>query len=160
MERLTIRSADTHHENNVCCTHFCSPECNAVYANCAGDCPWEEAAWSKLADYEDAEEQERLVVLPCKVGDTVYWLSYNRDACRECDCYSPFCGMDRICDEHYELYPEVDPVDDAEHCPKHFIEIIEKKTTFHWILLYLKQFGKTVFLTREEAEAALKGGTP
>ena len=28
----------------------------------------------KLADYEDAEEEGRLVILPCKVGDTVYFL--------------------------------------------------------------------------------------
>ena len=28
----------------------------------------------KLAAYEDAEEQGRLVILPCKVGDTVYYL--------------------------------------------------------------------------------------
>ena len=26
----------------------------------------------KLANYEDLEEQEKLVKLPCKVGDTVY----------------------------------------------------------------------------------------
>ena len=26
----------------------------------------------KLADYEDLEEQGRLIKLPCKVGDTVY----------------------------------------------------------------------------------------
>ena len=28
----------------------------------------------KLARYEDAEEQGRLIVLPCQVGDTVYWI--------------------------------------------------------------------------------------
>lgn len=27
---------------------------------------------TKLADYEDLEEQDRLIKLPCKVGDTVY----------------------------------------------------------------------------------------
>ena len=31
-----------------------------------------EERFLKLAAYEDAEEQGRLVVLPCKVGDTVY----------------------------------------------------------------------------------------
>ena len=29
----------------------------------------------KLGAYEDAEEQGLLLRLPCKVGDTVYWLS-------------------------------------------------------------------------------------
>lgn len=28
----------------------------------------------KLARYEDAEEQGRLIVLPCAVGDKVYWV--------------------------------------------------------------------------------------
>lgn len=27
---------------------------------------------SRLAEYENAEEQGRLVILPCKIGDTVY----------------------------------------------------------------------------------------
>lgn len=37
------------------------------------DLNWAEAL-EKLADYEDAEEQGRLVMLPCKVGDTIYIL--------------------------------------------------------------------------------------
>ena len=118
----------------------------------SGVCP------ARLAELAQADMDGRLVVLPCKVGDTVYWLGYNRDACGSCDCYSSFYGMDSMCDEHYELYPEVDPVDDDKHCPKHFIEIIERKTTLQWICNYLNKFGKTVFLTREEAERALKGG--
>lgn len=31
-----------------------------------------EAAYKKLKAYEDAEEQGKLIKLPCKVGDTVY----------------------------------------------------------------------------------------
>ena len=31
-----------------------------------------EFAIGRLARYEDAEEQGRMVILPCKVGDTVY----------------------------------------------------------------------------------------
>lgn len=31
----------------------------------------------KLADYEDAEEQGFLLRLPCKVGDTIYEVSYE-----------------------------------------------------------------------------------
>lgn len=32
----------------------------------------------KLADYEDLEEQGRLIKLPCKVGDTVYHVVQRR----------------------------------------------------------------------------------
>lgn len=55
MERLTKYSNETTHENGVCCTHFGSPECCEVGGNCALNCKWEEAAWSRLAAYEDKE---------------------------------------------------------------------------------------------------------
>ena len=53
MERLTEHSKQTSHENGICCTHFCGPECLGVGGNCAMNCKWEEAAWSRLAAYED-----------------------------------------------------------------------------------------------------------
>ena len=53
MERLTKHSKQTSHENGICCTHFCGPECLGVGGNCAMNCKWEEAAWSRLAAYED-----------------------------------------------------------------------------------------------------------
>ena len=72
MGRLTKRSNKTSHENGVCCTHFMSKECVQFGGECAWGCKWEEAAWGKLADYEDAEEQGLLLRLPCKAGDAVY----------------------------------------------------------------------------------------
>ena len=54
MERLTKRSDETIHENGVCCVHFMSEECCKRHGDCAAGCPWEEAAWSRLAAYEDA----------------------------------------------------------------------------------------------------------
>lgn len=53
MERLTKHSKQTSHENGICSTHFRGPECLEVGGNCAMNCKWEEAAWSRLADYED-----------------------------------------------------------------------------------------------------------
>ena len=115
MKRLTEHSKQTSHENGICCTHFRGPECLGIGGNCAMNCKWEEAAWSRLAAYEDtgltpkeakrmsnilmdvgidyncsweyvknwlldarlrelaeADKEGRIVVLPCKVGDTVY----------------------------------------------------------------------------------------
>ena len=57
MERLTKRSNKTVHENGVCCTHYLSKECEERSGYCTDECPWEEAAWSRLADYEDLEEK-------------------------------------------------------------------------------------------------------
>ena len=53
MERLTKHSKQTSHENGICCTHFYGPECIRVGGNCAMNCKWEEAAWRRLAVYED-----------------------------------------------------------------------------------------------------------
>ena len=53
MDCLTKHSKQTPHENGICCTHFLGPECLGVGGNCAMNCKWEEAAWSRLAAYED-----------------------------------------------------------------------------------------------------------
>lgn len=34
---------------------------------------------TKLADYEDLEEQGRLLALPCKIGDRLYWIDDEDD---------------------------------------------------------------------------------
>lgn len=92
MERLTKRSSDTHHKNGVCCAHFGCDECHRVNGNCAADCFWEEAAWSRLADFEDFcktpeelkqiledvkeinRERRKPVSIQCKIGDDI-WLT-------------------------------------------------------------------------------------
>ena len=90
----------------------------------------------RLKAYEDAEEQGLLLRLPCKVGDTVYGTSSYID-CDEEQCVNiNFCE----CEEDVR----------CEHLiRKYFV----KKINFH--VQTLAEFGKTVFLTKEEAEAAL-----
>lgn len=98
----------------------------------------------KLKRYEDAEEQGLLLRLPCKVGDTVYVVT------------SPFNVFDDIeydenmKDEVYESY--VSSVSFYESGEQYRIYA---KATNHFIGAYFREcdFGKTVFLTREEAEA-------
>ena len=122
MERLTKRSNKTVHENGVCCTHFRGKECSERMGECTDNCPWEEAAWSKLADYEDAEEQGLLLRLPVAEGTTVFGIIRYFFRGRNENQYE-------ICECKFEL-----PM--------------------------LREIGKTIFLTREEAESALaeKGG--
>lgn len=72
------------------------------------------AILKKLAEYEDLEEQGRLVKLPCKVGDDVYYILGIPNK-------TP-CAID--------------------------------KCTFE--LSDINKIGKTLFLTREEAEEGLK----
>ncbi len=83
----------------------------------------------KLAEYEDLEEQGKLLKLPCKAGDTAYYLD------RFCSGSSLDC-----------------PSRPCESCEDFKLEIYEGEFKLNDI----NDFGKTVFLTREEAEAALK----
>lgn len=114
---------------------------------CEPDCEEIDAVYRKLKDYEDLEEQGRLVILPCKVGDTVYVVT------------SPFNVFDDIeydenmKDEVYESY-----VSSTTFYKSGEQYRIYAKATNHFIGAYFREcdFGKTVFLTESEAEAKLK----
>jgi len=79
---------------------------------------------NKLADYEDAEEQGLLLRLPCKVGDTVYWV-YDCRMIREVIVYGFRVTPSKILMLDYSQFP-------------------------------FGNIGVDVFLTKEEAEQALK----
>lgn len=53
MERLTSREPRISGMLGVCCTHFEGGDCQAIQGYCADGCAWEEAAWERLAAYED-----------------------------------------------------------------------------------------------------------
>lgn len=110
---------------------------------------------SEAKDLADYLLENGVIVLPCKEGDTVYYIENNTEACFNCEYYSPFYGMDELCDKNkdFETYPTVA---DNPLCDKQFYEIKELKPTLNWISNHRNEFGKTVFLTREEAEQALK----
>ena len=167
MDRLTKYSKETTHENGVCCTHFGGMECFACNGDCSRGCTWEEAAWSRLAAYEDtgltpercaefaradaegryivmrdaeqegvarlrelaeADKAGRLVVLPCKVGDGLW----------------TFCSY---------------PVEQVYSFTVTDISTLNGRTmlnTSRCGVIDARDVGKTVFLTREEAETALE----
>lgn len=116
----------------------------------------------KLAEYEDLEEQGRLIKLPCKVGDTYYSIEVNTDSCEECHFFQKGYYCDDLCtnkavrDEDGDML--INPqYSDKAFCKKHFYEI--NKCCFDnvdEIFNLRKCFGKTVFLTKSEAEAKLK----
>lgn len=92
----------------------------------------------KLANLEQKEEQGILVRLPCKVGDTVYTLSYRYDCKYDYDCKA---FQKWKCEENIP-------------CEYEKKEYYVKKSQF--CLSMLESLGRTVFLTREEAEKALE----
>lgn len=98
-------------------------------------------AVTRLKYYEDLEEQGRLVVLPCKAGDMVHSIEprfYN---------YAKHEGVQRGFCEKFEMDKK------GRCCAWVRLEYGEPSTMYAY---NVSNFGKTVFLTREEAEAALK----
>ena len=83
----------------------------------------------KLAEYENAEEEGRLVVLPCKAGDTV-WTFYD-DMSDVVDFTVEKIQIEF--DKNGKPYFLIDGMDFEEDC-----------------------LGRTLFFDREEAEKALK----
>lgn len=106
----------------------------------------------KLKGYEDAEEKGLLLILPVAPGETVYLIDNNTDACDECENFVVgYC--EEYCKCNDSEYPQCT---EEPLCEKQFLEVIEFKTNQKWILENKDDFGKSIFLTREEAEAALK----
>ena len=97
-------------------------------------------AYFKLKDYEDLEEQGRLIKLPCKVGDTVYVNGVL--GCGEAERY-------RVIRVDY-----LSTLGTGKN--EFYIEALLCTDPDSSIGFYDKWFGKTVFLTKSEAEAKLK----
>ena len=104
----------------------------------AGDCLGKGGALncSRLADYL---LEHGVIVPPCKVGDTVWWVT-------------------EIVDENCEEKPDILLGEIASFSVQKeglwaFCRYVNGLTFWHLVSDY---FGKTVFLTREEAERALK----
>ena len=90
----------------------------------------------RLAYYEDLEEQGRLIVLPCKVGDTVY-----------------------THEQRYNSYGDV-----RNFVEKKEVVAIRLESDGLWVIVndgdgfaWHRANGMSLFLTREAAEAALGG---
>lgn len=107
------------------------------------------------------EEQGRLIKLPCAVGDTVYRIKLNTNACSKCKYFergydADFCRNKDVKDAEIE-YGEVsiDPqYTEKLLCKKHFYEI----EPYYFqdvddIFNKRKEFGKTIFFTEKEAKA-------
>lgn len=83
---------------------------------------------NKLAHYEDLEEQGRLIELPCKVGDTVW-----------------------------EVVPELNSIENYRITDITITDCgIGYETPYLGCGFETEDFGKTAFLTKEEAEAKLE----
>lgn len=120
-----------------------------------------------LRELVEAEREGRCLVLPCKVGDTVFVIDkcenviMNRDddyftgtGAVECP-FESSCGFEDCQDDHIRIFETT--VTDFW---------VNEENDYH-LKIFLahmgrgyvqSEFGKVVFLTREEAEAAQGGG--
>ena len=112
---------------------------------------------AKLAKYEDAEENGLLVKLPCKVGDKVYVIAPNYNKCPDtyqCDDYDSDNYLITWCENNCPNgYKGIGVVEEVVNAFKIWSIPVWLQTCIGSI--QLKEIGKTVFLTKEEAEAAL-----
>lgn len=73
MERLT-ENVLGNIQLKACGNDFCKETCTEHdEEKSCNNCPIQKA-FEKLAEYEDLEEQRKLLKLPCAIGDIVYWI--------------------------------------------------------------------------------------
>lgn len=138
MERLTNRNyGEISHTGRI--IPYSTHCIGCITRDC--DCGIVEDMVKKLANYEDLEEQGRLIKLPCKVGDTVWDNDYGRPCAYTITAFS--FGE---CEEY----------------------ICEPVTTKEVVFYYTNssgsitgsfaesEIGKSVFLNKSEAESKLK----
>ena len=130
MERLTER------ERNVDGTGVAKEEITDGLLK-----PFADKILTKLAVYEDLEEQGLLVRLPDDLFKKVYRITYEYTECSKfgetvIDCENYNCNCD--CDSEKKFY------------------IVENNLQFMLFCNYYNELDKTVFLTREEAKKKLE----
>lgn len=139
MERLTERGkynkTDISIKHEIPCSNYCT-SCGR------SDCDYIGAAIRRLAEYEDLEEQGRLIKLPCKVGDYIWDNDFGRPCSYEVTGFS-FGNVNQDSWEDEII----------------FNQVIAYYTNSNGSItgsFAVSEIGKTVFLTREEAEEALQ----
>ena len=144
---MTERLTETY-PCDLCNVEFCYRQCYKMTL-------WAEKAKEKLAEYETAEEEGRLVVLPCKVGDTVYVVAQKYKICNtrlDCDEYDNEDYLPSWCEDNCPYgYKGIGVIEDT------VLHIEIRKNGICYCTTncgYL--YEDKVFLTREEAEKASK----
>lgn len=124
--------------SNKCPCDECEKDkkCELSQEACEDYLKWEDDCIKKLSEYETAEEEGRLVVLPCKVDDTLFCFSRGK-------IYPFKVRSIRIYEERVEI--ELWYAGDEENLK------------FWHITISDQDIGYKFFFTKEEAEKALKG---
>lgn len=142
-ERLTrqspCRNCNINHEQEIGNPYKWSCACD----KCSKHEEWKMNCFRKLAELETVEEEGRLVVFPCKIGDYIWDIDFDEPCAYKVTGFS----TGNLNDDYYDN--EVTK----------FNEIIVHYSKFNGGItgsFAISEIGKTVFLTREEAEEALE----
>ena len=125
MERLTTREEYPHGAEGVSKDRLTGKYCRGTFEATA--------CVERLAEYENAEADGRLLELPCRVGDIVWYLQ-----------------------EQYSGKWIAKPATVSSFQFDRFLRIYCIEERQNTQAFWEKDFGKSVFLTKEAAEAALK----
>lgn len=131
-KRLTTKEKYPHGAEGVSKDKLTGKYCRGVFEATA--------CVEKLEEYETAEDEGRLVVLPCKPWDKVYQL-FVADVIDKKLIYKIFqAKVTEITIDRFRTIFSFETLDENKYKSD----------------LTMESFGETVFLTREEAEKALK----
>lgn len=99
-------------------------------------------SYDRLRELAEADKDGRVAVLPCKVGDIMY------------EIYSTYS----VCTPYGEIYDDIGCAGCEQICDSLKIRKIREiqPNSIPEVARYVDEIGKTVFLTREEAEKAME----
>ena len=121
MERLTMRNVEYSGTSYICQTGEAAYRL-AIIEDILGN----DYDLDRLRELVEADRDGRCVVIPCKIGDTLYRIQKFKRG------------------KNWRKEAE-------------YIRTVELNKNNFWRVVFEGELGKTVFLTREAAEAALKG---
>ncbi len=153
MERLTIEYCGEYVPKELCSIDRLggADDCDLCFEYCKATEEGNEGCkgcaickcFNKLGEYEDLEEQGKLLKLPCAVGNDVWYFSERVEK----------QGRKKVT----VLFVEKGTVDNIQIGSLMVPQITVCNEDNVWTTFDgLEDFGKVVFLTREAAEAALK----
>lgn len=131
--------------------YYCSmpgDECKKQKSNpkdqlCCCSCEIKRQAYEKLAYYEDMEDQGKLMIIPCKPGDTVYEL---------CKCDDGIYRIYPMIVKSLVPYGQIKNDKNGNIC----VWNVYAESDYTYMYKSFYDFGKTVFLTEQEAKEALE----
>lgn len=145
MERLTERFS-----NGQAAVAGCGNNCKYEFKYCednfAGNCPTLTEIYEKLAKYEELEERDKLIRLPCKIGNIVY-------------NYNPYTTIHTGIQPYEITNIMISQNKKGEWTKKYRAMLLINGKTIDWQMNFkFDDIGKTVFLTKEAEKALAEMG--